>query len=728
MRKSLVIGIALFSFMFILSFSIYITIILLGNYAIDNKKLVMDAATTLVNEDGEIITKLFVENREIVPISTVPNHVQEAFVAVEDARFYDHRGIDFRAIGRALYRDIIARAKVEGGSTITQQLVKNTFLSNEKTLMRKTKEVVIAINLERRYSKQEILEMYLNRIYFGHGAYGIQAAANLYFNKDVSELTVDEGALLASLPKAPNTYSPFNNLELSKQRRNLTLSVMERRGYISAEDAVTLQRRSINVDFNKISENPAYLTYVDMVLEEAESLYQLSNAEILRGGYTIVVPMDTHLQNKTYDLFLDETYFPKDGPNQKVEAAFVLLDNETGGVTVALGGRDYVRKGINRVNVKRQPGSTIKPLIVYSPALESGLYEPYSLLKDELIDYAGYQPRNYSNYYDGEITMYDALVSSANAPAVWLLNELTIEEGKGYLKEFGISIEEKGLALALGGMSEGLTPLELATAYRPFASEGNMIEPYFILELYDRNGEKIVDVNKVERQVLSSQTAWYMTRMLEAVVTDGTARLGHIDVALAGKTGTTSFTGVEGAVRDAWFVGFTPELVGSLWMGFDRTDLDHHLTVGSSYPTKLFKEIVNKAEVEKNSLTFTKPDHVIELESPVRLVEIDDLYASLSFKGLGLTVHLQWSTSNDERLHYHIYEVNRTGKLIKIGQVEGSGEYFVRGVNLFSLNDYVVKAYNPQTNMEGVPSNQAKVSFSLVGSEDNNIKGINNTP
>lgn len=718
MRKKLLIGALLFTLMIGLSFSIYISIILIGNYTIDNKKLVMDATTTLVNEDGDVITKLFIENREIVPISKIPEHVQDAFVAIEDARFYDHRGLDFRAIARALYRDIIARAKVEGGSTITQQLVKNTFLTNEKTLMRKTNEALIAINLERRYSKQEILEMYLNRIYFGHGAYGIQAASKLYFNKDVSELTIDEGALLAALPKAPNTLSPFNNIEGSKQRRDLVLSVMERQGYLTADETVRLQGRTVQVDPNKISEHPAFLTYIDMVLDEARDRYQLSSAEILRGGYTIVVPMDLQLQKKAYEKFQNEDFFPENGPEQSVQASFVLLDHNTGGVVAVQGGRDYVRRGLNRVIVPRQPGSTMKPLVVYSPALETGMYQPYSLLQDELTSYNGYEPRNYNHRYEGMMTMYDAIKLSANAPAVWLLNELSVETGKSYLDEIDISIEDEGLALALGGMTDGLTPFQLATAYLPFANEGKVVKPFFISKIYDREGQKLVKVTPKERQVISTQTAWYMTRMLEAVITDGTGRQGKIDVALAGKTGTTSYTEVNGAVRDAWFVGYTPELVGALWIGFDRTDRDHHLTVGSSYPTRLFKEIITDRHTDSNLLTFSKPFGINDLEQPVRLVEINDLQAGLSFRGIGLNVHLNWSPSDDERLRYNIYEVMNSGHLSKVAQVEGIGEYIVRGVNLFSLSEYVVKPYNPQTNIEGNQSNQAKVSFSLFSKNE----------
>lgn len=711
MKKRILLGFALFSIVSLLSFLIYITVIFAGNYAIDNKKLVMDSATTLVDQNGEIVTKLYIENREIVQISDIPPHVQNAFIAIEDARFLKHRGIDYKAIGRAIYRDIVARSKVEGASTITQQLVKNTFLTSEKTLLRKTKEVLIAMNLERKYSKEEILEMYLNRIYFGHGAYGIQAASNLYFNKDVSELTVEEGALLAGLPKAPNTYSPINNLEMSRKRRDLVLSVMEQNGYLNAEETLSLQRKNIVVDLNKITEEPAYLTYIDMVLEEAESLYQISSEEILRGGYTIVVPMNQGLQQDSYEILKDEENFPDSGPNQEIEAAFMLMDNETGGVIAVHGGRNYVRKGLNRVNSKRQPGSTIKPLVVYAPALETDLYEPYSLLKDEQADYDGYKPRNYNHKYSGLITMYDAIKDSTNAPAVWLLNELMVEKGKKYLEDVNITLPDNQLSVALGGLTEGISPIELTKAYRPFANEGKVIEPYFIEEIYNRHGEIIARANKGEKQVVSAQTAWYMTRMLEAVVNDGTAQAGDSTHPLAGKTGTTSYKEVEGAVRDAWFVGFTPDVVGSLWIGYDRTDKEHYLTVGSSLPTKLFKEIIN--QYSSTAVSFEKPNNVNELEEPIRLAKINNLTADLSFLTFGFGVKLNWQALDDERVIYHIYEVS-DNQYVKIDQVVEAQDYIVRNVNPFSLKQYVIRPFNPQTGLEGEESNIAEVSLPFL--------------
>ncbi|MGO4887473.1 transglycosylase domain-containing protein [Anaerobacillus sp. MEB173] len=707
MKKKVIVCSFLFITSFLIGIVIYLSMIFAGNYVIDNKKLVMDSATSLIDKNGELITKLYIENREIITISEVPDHVKQAFVAIEDARFYEHQGIDFRAIGRALYRDMIARSKVEGGSTITQQLVKNTFLTNEKTWLRKTKEVLIAINLERRYSKDKLLEMYLNQSYFGHGAYGIQTAAKLFFSKGVSELTVDEGAMLAGLLRAPSSYSPIHHPERNKQRRDLVLTVMEQRGYLSAEEVVRYHGRTISVDLNKITQNPAFLTYVDMVLEEAESKYHLSLNEVLTGGYQIVVPMDIDVQKISYDLFQEDYYFPSPTSETAVEGAFVLFDGETGGVKAVQGGREYASKGLNRVQVKRQPGSAFKPLAVYLPALESGTFQPYSLLKDEPLIYDGYQPRNYTNRYEGELTMYDAITMSANAPAVWLLNEVGIDSAKKTVRELDISFPDDGLAIALGGLKNGVTPLELAKAYRPFAKEGRVVEPYFIEKIYDRHGQLIGESKVSERTVFSAQTAWFMTRMLESVVTEGTAKQGDVDFALAGKTGTTSFPAVQGGVRDAWFVGYTPNVVGALWMGYDITNEKQYLTGGSEYATTLFKEILNQSIAEEIPSSFVKPANIRELEPPIRYIEIDDLKASSH--GL-FHVKLTWGPSKDKRLKYRIYEVTEAG-LLEVGSTTGKGEFILDKINIFSPREYVVVPYNVQTNREGSPSNSVQVAL-----------------
>ncbi len=685
------------------SLLVFIAIVFAGNYVIDEKDLVMSSASTLVDEDGNTITKLYAQNRELVDIKDIPEHVQQAFVAVEDRRFYSHPGIDLQAIMRALYKDIRSGSKVEGGSTITQQLAKNIFLTNEKTLMRKTKEATIAINLERKYTKKEILEMYLNQIYFGHGAYGIQAASKLYFNKDVSELTVEEGALLAGLPKAPGRYSPIQNIEESKKRRNTVLSLMERLDYITPEEAVRAQGKTVALDIKRLEKDPSYLTYIDMVLDEMKEKYALSTMEVLQGGYKIVVPMSPEAQEASYQAIQNDKYFRGSNPETSPQGAFVLMDSDTGGVMAVQGGRDYVRQGFNRVNAKRQPGSTFKPIAVYGPAMEVGKWEPYSILKDERLKYNGYTPENYDGQYKGTVSMYEAIEDSLNAPAVWLLNEIGLSKSLSYVQELGMDVEERKLGIALGGLDNGVSPLEITRAFSAFANEGEMVTPYFVQEVYDRDGKLVGKAKIEEKKVFSKQNAWFMTRMLESVVNEGTGRRGSVNTALAGKTGTTTMDDVEGN-KDLWFAGYTPKAVGAVWIGYDRTTKGQYMAGTSSDATLMFKDIINQIPGQDN-LAFDKPKGVKDLEPPIDLIDIDDLSAQYAFNRFGVPgIRLSWTPSDDDRLMYKIYIRTDNGDE-KIDTVVGKGSYTVVSPKLFTFPDFYVVPYNPLTKQDGEPSN-----------------------
>ncbi len=701
----------------IIGFFAYLFIILAGDYVIDEKDLVMDSATVLVAENGEKITKIYDENREIVDIEDIPKHVQEAFVAVEDSRFYKHNGIDVKAISRAIYKDVLAGGKVEGGSTITQQLAKNVFLSHEKSWLRKTKEAVIAINLERRYPKDKILEMYLNQIYFGHGAYGIQLAAKTYFNKDVSDLTVAEGAMLAGLPKAPNYYSPLKNPKEAKERRDLVLSLMEKQDYLTPSETVRAQGKTIALDFQQEKRNPAYTTYIDMVIKEAKEKYQLSREELRQGGYKIVVPMNLAAQDSVYKSFQDGRYFVGTG-QEKPEGAMVLMDGKTGGLLAVQGGRNYVTEGLNRVEVNRQPGSTFKPLSVYGPALESEKYKPYSMLRDEELSYDGYEPKNYNGRYDGEVSMVDAISHSVNSSAVWLLNKNGISDSKSYLEQLGMPIEDKGLGIALGGIDQGVTPLQMVKGYRSFLHEGKTIEPFVISKIYNNEGDLIGKAKQVEKKVWKKQNAWYMTRMLQQVVKNGTGSDGRENMEIAGKTGTTNYPNVEKGNKDTWFVGYTPEVVGAVWVGYDRTTKESYLNSGSSLPTLLFKQVINEMPSQQG-LTFKKPDGVKDLAPPIELIELNDLRASFGMGDYGIpSVKLNWTPSKDERLQYKVYAVNE-GETTLLDTIKGKGEYSASGKNLFTLPDFYVVPYNPLTKQEGEPSNVVSISlFPSFGEED----------
>lgn len=676
----------------------YLVIIFLGNFVIDDKKLVFESTSRIVDEQGNEITKMYDQNRELVSIDDIPLYVQHAFVAAEDTRFYEHHGVDFTSLFRALYKDILAGSKVEGGSTITQQLAKNIFLTNEKTWLRKTKELIIAVNLEQRYTKNQLLEMYVNQVYFGHGVYGIQTASQFYFHKNVQNLSVSEGALLAGLMKAPTSYSPILHPDKSKERRDLVLSLMNKQGFLSAEETVREQGKTLALDVQNSKEEQAFLPFIDMVFQEAADTYKLSYEEVLRGGYTFVVTLDPTIQKTAYNLFQDNRNFPSGSTD--IEGSFILMDSKTGGIKAAIGGRNYVPRGYNRLYMKRQPGSVIKPLLVYAPALETKKYQPYSMLSNEKQSFSGYIPRNYNDIYSKEITMFDAIKDSANVPAVSLLNEIGIDTAKSYLAKANVNIRDTGLSAALGGLQEGVSPLELVKMYRAFSAEGNVTEPHVIERVMNQKGAIIGQAAQTETNVFSKQTAWFMTRMLEGTVKDGTAQSGTYNGALAGKTGTTSLPNRDTGARDAWFVGYTPNMVGAVWMGYDRTDDTHYVTEGSDYPTRLFKKILTSSHAETQT-AFTMPDGVENIGEPIRLAKLTNVEAKLTFTPIGLfTVNITWNPLADSRVQYRIYKKEGDTSTL-LTTVTGQSEYEMKYVNVFAVPSLYIVPFNPQTNREG---------------------------
>lgn len=688
----------------------YMLILFGGKLVVTEEDLILDATTTIETEEGKIIAELYNENRTIVSIEQIPKHVQEAFIAIEDRRFYDHAGVDFQSVARAVYRDIIAFAKVEGASTITQQLAKNLFLNNDKTWMRKTKEVMAAIYLEREFSKKHIFEMYLNEIYFGAGVYGLEEAAQLYFSKSVEELTLTEGALLAGLAKAPNGYSPIKYPEKALKRRNVVLHAMAKTGKISTETKLQAQGKTLGLDVQKQQDAPWVDSYVDLVIKEAAEDYQLSVDELQRGGYRIVVSMNPKIQQIAYNKFKNDQYFP--GNTKGTQGAFVMMEEKNGGIVAAIGGRSYELGNLNRTTVKRQPGSTIKPIAVYGPALMKETYSPYSLIPDQKVSFDGYSANNALDNYEGAVSIYEALRISKNAPAVWLLDAIGIDYAKSYLKRMNITIQDSGLAIALGGLSKGITPIQMMESYRPFIHEGKFLESHTITRIYTKKNEQLKTDKMKEKQIFSSQVAWYMTEMLKNVVDNGSGKAGEFDKALAGKTGSTQHPLAKGQYKDAWFVGYTPKYISALWMGYDRSDENHYLTGGSKFPTMLTKAIL--AEVDKHqplAKSFNKPESVESLPEPVEMPGMIQLEANFVFGGFSLVKgKLTWSGSEDERVIYRIYK-EQAGIDERIGEVEGQNEFIIEDLPLFRTTRYYVVPYNPLTKVEGTRSNT--VNFSL---------------
>ncbi|MDV6379509.1 PBP1A family penicillin-binding protein [Sporosarcina sp. GW1-11] len=568
-------------------------------------------STVIYDPNGEVISKVSNSNIEGVTIDQIPNTLVEAVISVEDQRFYKHHGINYLRMGRALLENAFKGKIVAGGSTITQQLAKNVFLTQERTYSRKFKELILAKKIEREYSKEEIMERYLNQIYFGNGAWGVQRAAQTYFGKDVSELTLSESATIAGIIKAPSHLSPTKNMEKSVKRRNLVLLLMLREQYISQREYDEAIGQKLALTDSTVPDYKAeYPYYIDRVVDEAVNMYGLTRDEVLSGGLHITTEINPVVQNALEEVYADDRYFPRSTPDQLLQSASVFLNPKTGGILALVGGRgEYTQKRFNNAtDLIRQPGSALKPLAVYTPALEEG-YHMSDLLVDEPIDMGGYSPKNLDQKYRGSVTMYDALTQSYNIPPVWLLDQIGIKNGMRAVERFGIPLEknDRTLGLALGGMNKGTSPLGMAQAFSAFANDGVMEEAHAITEIKDSEGKVLGKWRGESVHVTDAEVAQQMTYMLQGAVKEGTAKKAQISgVDVAGKTGTTQlpFEGVDGS-KDHWFVGYTPDIAGAVWLGYDQTDADHYLTSTSSFTaTPIFAQVVSKSASELTTKKF----------------------------------------------------------------------------------------------------------------------------
>lgn len=572
-------------------------------------------STVIYDSNGEVASKISALKNEGVKIEEVPDHVKNAVVAIEDHRFYEHDGVDLVGISRAFVQNVKAGSIVEGGSTITQQLTKNALLSTEKTYKRKLEEFFLAREIEKQYSKDEIMQMYLNRIYFGNGSWGIKRAAMGYFGKDVKDLTISEAAMLAGLIKAPSSLDPYKNYEKAEERRDVVLLMMKTHGFIKEEE----YKKAVaeKVALNENGGDPLrgqYPYYLDHVIDEAIKKYGLTQEEILTGGLQIYTELDVTMQSAVEATYAKDEIFPKGTDKQIVQSGAALIDPKTGGIRALVGGRgEHVFRGYNRATqLKAQPGSTMKPLAVFAPAVEDG-WEVTDMLKDEELDFKDYKPENYNGKYNGEVPMYEALKDSLNVPAVWLLNEIGIVKGMDSVKKFGIDLDpqqDRNLGLALGGLSTGVSPVTMAEAYSAFANAGERHESHAITKIVDKEGNTIAEYKGEKSQAISKETAEKITTMLLGVVQEGTGKGAQIPGReLAGKTGSTQvpIEGIKGT-KDQWFVGYTPQLVGAVWVGYDKTDKDHYLTTTSSEGAALvFKDFMAEALKNTKAESFNVP-------------------------------------------------------------------------------------------------------------------------
>lgn len=674
---------------------------------IDPSVLVMGSPTAIYDEKGVFVANLNQLKSEPVHYSDIPPLMIDAIIATEDKRFNEHTGIDFVSIGRAVVKDIIHRSAVEGGSTITQQLAKNILFENPgKTLFRKATEASLAIALEEKFSKEEIITLYLNRINFGNRSYGIKVAAKRYFDKELKDLELWQMATLAAIPKSPKYYSPVLYPDKSKDRREVVLKLMFDQGYIT--EAEKDKANSAVYKAPDVATATDYLSFIDYTVEEALSMYNIEEDELKAGGYKIYTTMNPNAQKIMEQAFNKDDLFQKSDAEQKFQGAMVIIDHKTGGLIAMVGGRDYEKQGLNRATIKQQPGSSFKPLVVYAPAIETGNWNPYSMLKDEQIDYNGYKPRNYNNKYLGEVSMFEAVKKSINQPAVWLLNEIGLSTGKKLIKSLDIPLEpeDNNLAIALGGLTKGATPISMAQAYGSFANDGAMYTAHSIIKI--TLNDKVIQTYKAQKpkQVMSKKTAWYITQLLKGVIEPGgTGTAAKMNRPVAGKTGSTQLTikGYEKFTRDLWFVGYTPEWTAAVWMGFDKPDKKHYVTISSGSAAALFKEVMSKALAQVPVTNFVKPSGVPELTESVKgitdlAVVLDPLIANKA--------NLTWTPVADPAISYRIYrKAAADPKFTVLLEVKSNLNVSDLTVVPGQTYQYYVVTYAPDSNAESNNSN-----------------------
>jgi penicillin-binding protein 1A len=624
----------------------------------DPSRLSTVETSYIYDSNGDEIVALHEEqNRIIVGLDDMPGHVLNAFIAIEDERFYSHFGFDIIGSLRAAYANFRAGEIVQGASTITQQLAQNAFLTTETTYKRKIQEIWLALQLERTYGKEEILELYLNRIYFGNGAYGVEAAAQTYFDKSVGNLSVAEAAMLAGAVRSPNYYNPIDNEPEAVARMHIVLSSMNRLGYITDNQyklalmQVILYAELPNPDYPY----PHFVDYVVhqeliRILSEMPSIGTREEAyrTIYNGGLRIYTTLDPHMQLHVEDVLGRTELYPstilvdmpavreavanlpagrdltrvqlqelvdEEGGVPQPQAAIVLADPSTGRIRALGGGREYRKRfdEVLRFSTLRQPGSAIKPIITYAPAFEEGVLAGAGSTLDDspFTGPQNWKPKNFDNRFRGMISAREALYFSYNVPAVRAFQALGTRVGVSYAQKMGISTiapsEYDNLALTLGGFTYGVSALDMAQAYSVLANEGVRVDLYTVEKIVDRNGVIIYEQRLNPRQVLSPQTTFIVNDILQDFVRVYLGRALQIDRPVAAKTGTTENW------KDVYLVAYTPNLVASFWMGYDEPKMGG-IQQGWRYSTAFIREVFLEAFKDLEKVDFVRPGGIVRME------------------------------------------------------------------------------------------------------------------
>ena len=614
MKKKLLVGLSLVLLLFV---AVFIWRLDLPNWKkLDIDKIMQMSGTTMVYDQNDVAAGALRthENRIWTSLSNVPEQVQDAFIAAEDLRFYRHHGVDFYRLLGALWQDIRTMSYAQGGSTITQQLIKLTHLSQVKTLSRKAQEIFLALQLEQRMDKAQILEAYLNAVYFGHGAYGIEAASKAYFGKTSAELTLAEGALLAGIIKSPSGYAPHLHPDRARARRDNILQTMAEHHMITEAQRSRAQGEAIHLAEDNDSDYQ-FAWYMDTVLDEAAQLLNLSADEIMSGCYAIHTGLNPQMQAAAETLFKETDRFPSPADDGTVvQAALAALDTASGELRAVIGGRRYdVQRGLNRAtDMQRQPGSAFKPVSTYAAAIDAFGYLPTSMIDDSPQTFAGgYAPGNAGGVNYGKVTLREALSRSLNVATVSLADSIGTSALRAYAQRFGLPLDaaDANLSLALGSLTYGVSPVQLGGAYCALANGGNRVQPHAIRWIEDVDGRVVYQATKGDQRVISPESAYMITDMLKTAATSGSARaLSACGVPVAGKTGTVAEG--KGGTRDIWTVAYTPALAVSVWMGFDNPSVEYSLPAsegGSGFPARLCAAFIKEMAASQSDGDFRRP-------------------------------------------------------------------------------------------------------------------------
>jgi penicillin-binding protein 1A len=567
--------------------------------------------TRVYADNNELIDEFFLEDRKVIQYEDVPQIVIQAFVAAEDARFFQHKGFDMQSMSRAFFKNIEAGRIVQGGSTITQQVAKTLYLSSERSYMRKIKEALLAYKIDKYLTKEEILGLYMNHIYLGHGTYGIEAASQAYFGKSARDLTLGEAALLAGLPKAPSNYSPYLHPDRAYQRQAYVLSRMLEDGYITKEQHDRALARKLGFRSIKPKDKvaPYFIENVRRYIQE-----KYGSDVLYKEGLEVYTTLNIRMQTAARDAVeqgLREMEERQGYEKGKVQGALFAMDPKSGAILSMVGGRDFNRSEFNRATQsRRQPGSAFKP-ILYTAAFDKGM-TPSTVLVDSPIVYPDpqkpdglWKPQNFDEKFHGPTTLHNALVHSRNIITIKILEEIGVDYATSYATHMGISSPiSRNLSIALG--TSGVTLQELVRAYGVLANEGKRVQPFFIRKIVDRTGQVFEEARPKIEQVIDPRIAFLTSYIMQDVVESGTGqRVRRLGRPVAGKTGTTDET------RDAWFLGFTPSLVAGVWIGFDQERTLGRQEVGGRAAAPIWLYFAEKALQGTPVEVFPVPEGIV---------------------------------------------------------------------------------------------------------------------